>query len=196
MVLHLIRHGETIGTEKKLYYGNTDLPLTESGLISLEYLRKRGGYPALDGLKIYATELQRTSQTLHALYGKVDFQTLSGFREINFGIFEMTSYEMIRDDPLYQKWVTGNYENNIPPEGESVRQFEKRVLIQLRSLLEQKESALLVAHSGTISVIMEYLFPEEEKHFYEWAPKTGEGYSIFLAENLTYTSLPKLRNGH
>ena len=35
MTLTLIRHGLTEGNLKRLYYGSTDLPLTEAGIAAL-----------------------------------------------------------------------------------------------------------------------------------------------------------------
>ncbi len=190
MKLHLIRHGETIGTEKQLYYGATDLPVTESGLAKLQMQREAGGYPALAGLRLYVTPLQRTKQTFSALFGEHETEILPGFGEINFGIFEMTSYQTVKDDPAYQQWMAGNYEENIPPQGESVRQFQQRVEKQLKWLMSQGESALVVAHSGTISLCMSYLFPQEQRHFYSWGPKTGEGYTLNLEGKPSYVPLP------
>ena len=40
--LYLIRHGNTEGTERKLFYGSTDLPITQSGRQEVEAKRRRG----------------------------------------------------------------------------------------------------------------------------------------------------------
>lgn len=190
MTIHLIRHGETVGTEQKLYYGQTDLPVTNSGKQKLQELKAGGGYPSLDGLKLYTTPLLRTKETLWALYGEQDFEMLSGFLEVNFGIFEMTSHEELKDDLVYQNWISENFEENVPPEGESIRQFQERVFLQWKWLTEQGESAMVFSHSGTIAAIMSHVFPMQRKNFYDWAPKTGEGYSLTLGDEWTYCPIP------
>lgn len=190
MELYMIRHGETIGTEQRLYYGQTDLSLTPAGLGKLEKQREQGGYPCLDGLKIYVTERKRTIETLGALYGEVAYEVIPEFSEINFGIFEMTTYESMKDDPLYRQWIDGDHENNIPPQGESVVQFRQRVLSGLDRLIAQGKSACLFGHSGTISMIMAQLFPEESRHFYDWSPNTGEGYCVKFGSERTYRKIP------
>ena len=42
-------------------------------------------------------------------------------------------------------------------------------------------------HGGVISAIMQYCFPDEGKHLYEWQPKNGHGY---LLSNGTYQAIP------
>ena len=39
----LIRHGATAANEKRLYYGATDLSVSENGRKELEKLREKGG---------------------------------------------------------------------------------------------------------------------------------------------------------
>lgn len=190
MILHLIRHGHTQGSEQRLYYGKTDLPVSETGLHALAQKRKSGGYPSLDGLAVYTTPLQRTEHTLQALYGDVTHHILPGFGEIDFGIFEMGSYGQWKDDPQYQAWIGGDFMVNVPPQGESFAQFTVRILQQLETLVAKNQSALVIGHAGTISVIMNHFFPQENKHHYAWAPEPGEGYTLTLGDAPSYQPLP------
>ena len=113
----------------------------------------------------------------------------SRFREVNFGAFEMQSYEQLKDMPAYQKWLEGDNERNVPPDGESGEQMRRRVL---EAFSEIREDTVLVAHGGVIAAIMEHLFPEENKNRYQWQPAPGRGYRI---ENGTYTVVnPKSSN--
>ena len=98
------------------------------------------------------------------------------FREVDFGIFEMHTYEELKDDPAYIAWITGDNMANIPPEGESGNQMLARVLEALPELLE--EDTVLVTHGGVIAAILEHLFPEENKSRYQWQPAPGYGYLI------------------
>lgn len=182
MILHLIRHGHTQGTQEKRYYGQTDLAVTQEGLEELAQKRDKGGYPPLEGLEVFVTPLQRTHQTLQALYDQVEHQVLEGFAEVNFGIFEMTCYEEVKEDPQYQEWVSGDYLSNVPPGGESFHQFRQRVVAEFHRLVKEGRNALVVAHSGTIAVVMDHLFPGEQAHFYAWAPEPGEGYTLELED--------------
>ncbi|WP_409968975.1 histidine phosphatase family protein [Bengtsoniella intestinalis] len=189
MILHLIRHGQTIATQTHCYCGKTDLPITPENLEQLAAYAAAGAYPALHGCAIYTTPLLRTQQTLQAIYGAVAFDILPDFQEVDFGIFELGHYDQLQHNNDYQAWIGGDFFHNIPPTGESFAQFHCRVLSQLEGLLAQNTDALVVAHGGTISAIMSHLFPHENKSHYQWAPKPCEGYSVTLGRPNTYNKI-------
>ena len=180
----LIRHGRTEANEKWLYCGSTDLPLTEEGRRELSDLREAGAYPAAEGLRRCTSGMRRTEETLELLFGPGESIALPGFREMDFGGFEMRSYEEMKEEPDYQAWITGDNRVNVCPGGESGEQMEERVLAAWREL-ERGPDSLLVTHGGPIAAIMAYLFPGEGKNRYEWQPKNGRG---FLLERETETA--------
>ena len=189
MLIHMIRHGDTEATEKKLYYGTTDLPLSPKGREKLAAKREQGGYPRLDGLKVYTSGMLRTEETLSVIYGDVPHEALPEFREMAFGEFEMRSYEELRHVPAYIDWITGDMNKNLIPGGESGEMFEKRVIAQLKALIEKGEDCLLIVHGGVIAKVMDMLFPEDTKNFYEWQPKPGEGYTVEIGEGKASSTL-------
>ena len=128
--------------------------------------------------------MKRTNETLHILFGDVPYEVDPRFREVDFGIFEMHSYEELKDTPEYQNWLTGDNDANIPPQGESGLQMKDRVLA---ALSEIKEDTCIITHGGVIAAIMEYLFPKENKNRYQWQPRPGEGYCI---TDHTYRRIP------
>ena len=75
---------------------------------------------------------------------------------------------------------------NVPPNGESGHQMEKRILEALPELLTQ--DTVLICHGGVIAALMEALFPEEQKNRYQWQPQPGHGYRI---ENGTWQRIPE-----
>ena len=101
-----------------------------------------------------------------------------GFREVDFGIFEMKSYEQLKDDPDYQAWLTGDNEANTPPGGESGRDMTLRVLEAFRRTQALPGDTVIVTHGGVIAAIMANLFPEEGKSRYQWQPRPGCGYLL------------------
>lgn len=183
--LILLRHGRTEGNARHLYYGKTDLPLLPQTLLDLRAASARGVYPAPDGFSFVTSGMLRTEQTLRAIYGDVPFSVIEELREINFGIFEMKSYEELKDTPVYQAWLSGDWYRNVPPEGESFAECETRMLKGLARLLERAQDTICVCHGGTILTIMAHLFPEEGKDGYAWQPEPGFGYEIDL-KNHTY----------
>ena len=82
---------------------------------------------------------------------------------------------MLKNDPAYLSWITGDNEKNIPPQGESGEAFRARILAALATL---REDTVLVTHGGVIAVIMDSLFPAENKNRYQWQPRPGKGYLV------------------
>lgn len=182
MTLHLIRHGQTLANQKRLYCGKTDLPLTEDGLQAIKTLAAQDIYPDLEGLAVYTSGLLRTQQTLEAIYGPVPHDTLPGFQEMDFGAFEMKSYEQLKNNPDYIAWIE-DPSGQVPcPGGDSAESFSHRVFSAFESLKKKNSSALVICHGGVIAKLMQHLFPQEPRHFYQWQPKPGEGYTLSLAK--------------
>lgn len=173
MKLYLIRHGETAANEAHLYCGSTDLPLSCAGRRELEDLH----YP-LENVRFLTSGMRRTEETLEILFGPVPHRAEPAFREVDFGKFEMRSYEQLKDDPEYQIWITGDNDRNTPPGGESGEAQARRVLAAFQTLLEEGQDTVLVTHGGVIAAIMAAQFPEEHKNRYQWQPKPGRGYCL------------------
>lgn len=170
MTIYLIRHGKTEANEKHLYCGSTDLPLSERGKAELQ---KR--HYDIQNVRFLTSGMKRTDETLRLLFGDVPYEVEPRFREVDFGAFEMHSYEELKNRADYQAWITGDNETNVPPQGESGRQMKERVLAALSGI---REDTCIIAHGGVIAVIMEHLFPEEGKNRYQWQPQNGCGYRV------------------
>ena len=179
MTIYLIRHGKTAANEQRLYCGSTDLPLSDAGRSELQML-----HYDIKNVRFITSGMKRTNETLGILFGEVPFETDPRFREVDFGIFEMHSYDQLKDTPAYQQWLTGDNESNIPPQGEGGVQMKLRVLEAFRQI---REDACIVTLGGVIAAIMVHLFPNEGKNRYDWQPKNGYGYKI---SGETYTILP------
>ena len=179
MSIYLIRHGKTRANEDHLYCGSTDLPLSPAGLAELGELRY-DIHPA----RFVTSGMRRTDETLKALFGNVPFTVDARFREVDFGSFEMKSYDMLKDDPAYQTWITGDNEGNVPPQGESGVQMTRRVLAAFSEL---PDGTALICHGGVIAAIMAACFPAEGKHRYQWQPLNGHGYEL---SGDTYREIP------
>lgn len=187
MKIILIRHGATAANEQHRYCGSTDLPLSERGREALRELR----YDA--PVANYATSgMKRTEETLALLFGERPHAVLPDFREVDFGAFEMGSYEELKDNAAYQSWLTGDNEKNVPPGGESGEAMKVRVQKGWNALEKRGEDWVLVTHGGVIAVILETLFPEEGKNRYQWQPKPGHGYCLRKEDgSWRYEALPE-----
>ena len=179
MSIYLIRHGKTVANEQHLYCGSTDLPLSDGGREELHSMRYD-----ITPERFVTSGMKRTDETLRILFGNVPFSVDSRFREVDFGAFEMKSYEMLKEKAAYQAWLTGDNERNVPPGGESGVQMTRRVLEALREI---PDGTALITHGGVIAAIMASLFPADGKHRYQWQPRNGHGYEI---RGGTYRPIP------
>lgn len=179
MSIYLIRHGKTVANEQHLYCGSTDLPLSEAGREELHSMRYD-----ITPVRFVTSGMKRTDETLRILFGNVPYCVDSRFREVDFGAFEMKSYEMLKEKAAYQAWLTGDNERNVPPEGESGVQMTRRVLEAFREI---PDGTALITHGGVIAAIMASLFPADGKHRYQWQPRNGHGYEI---RGGTYRPIP------
>ena len=182
MTIHLIRHGKTRANESWLYCGWTDLPLSENGRKELEGLRKTVAYPDISGCRIYTSGMERTRQTLEVLYGAMPYTEEPCLKEMNFGEFEMRDYEHLKDDPDYQRWITGDNMANVCPKGESGNAMTARVLFAFSWIRARGEDAAIFTHGGVIAAIMEDLFPGQRESRYQWQPKNGLGYTLTFSD--------------
>lgn len=175
-MIYLIRHGKTEANEKHLYCGSRDISLSDLGKKELGRLSYKVRNP-----RFFTSGMKRTNETLKVLFGDVKYKEVPDLKEIDFGAFEMKSYDELKDNPEYIKWISGDNEANTPPAGESGKAMKARVMpafYHLQSLDVPGEDIVIITHGGVIAGIMETLFPEEGKNLYEWQPVPGHGYAV------------------
>ena len=196
--IYLIRHGTTEANIKKLYYGASDVPLSNEGVDMVAKFALEGKYPSADGADLYTTGMIRTDQTFFLIYGCKDYQVIPELREYNFGDFEMKTYEEIKDLPAYQAWVSDAEALTPCPGGESPVAFRARVEAGLSNLLinhglpgSEERKTIVICHGGVIADIMAICFPAEAKDIYQWLPVPGSGYRIHIkaGEAVSYEAL-------
>lgn len=192
MIVHLLRHGKTPANERHLYCGSTDVPLSDAGNAELAEMAVMHKYPPADGLRICTSGLLRTVQTLQMLYGICDYEEIPGLRELDFGSFEMHSYDELKNDAAYIAWITDETGALPCPGGESSEGFKERVFDAFDSVLADGQDALIVCHGGVIAQLMARMFPYEERNFYEWQPSAGRGYTVTFENGIpaAYTAIP------
>ena len=181
--IYLIRHGMTEANEKHLYCGSTDLPLSEAGREAVKAL----SYHVPEDAEFICSGMKRTVETLKLLFGDVPYRVEPDLREVDFGAFEMHSYEELKDRADYQAWLTGDNDANVTPGGESGQQMRERVLKAFDRLAGENRNLVIVSHGGVIASLMESLFPEEGKNRYQWQPKPGHGYEL---KDGSYRAIP------
>lgn len=180
MKLILIRHGLTEGNVRQLYYGSTDLPLLPEGVEALQKQAAAGIYPT-GAKRYYTSPLIRTQQTLKNIYGDVPFTVVDDLREMPFGIFEMATYDEIKDHPLYQGWKGDTFSTYVGPGGESWEMVALRGDKALREIIARGEDAVCVTHGGLIGSVMTMWFPGRIRPFVD-TPEPGKGFILTVED--------------
>lgn len=187
----LLRHGMTPGNQLGRYIGSTDEGLSEVGRSLLAEKKKLlddgENVPEL----LFVSPMLRCRQTAEIFFPKVEQLEVRDFREMDFGIFENKNYQELSGNPEYQKWIDGFCEGPVPG-GEEKKKFQRRVMdafLMTLKYCEEKQvhSAAYVVHGGTIMSLMEQ-YAEEQKSYFDWHVKNGDGYSF----DLTWKSDRKL----
>ncbi len=158
-------------------------------------LKEEDIYPKVTEADFYTTGLLRTEETFRIIFGEEDHSVLEDLKEMSFGDYEKHSYEELKELPEYQTWIGDKTGTTAPPNGESAKAFQERVrkgfrqLVGLHKLKEfsvrhsgKEAHSAVVCHGGVISQIMAECFPEEGKHYYEWIPEPGHGYTIKMED--------------
>lgn len=124
---YIIRHGESLGNQKNLFLGHTDLGLTERGHAQAEIT---GAY--LKDVQIdnfYSSDLKRAYETCKHISDKkgMTITTHKGLREIFAGEWEGKPFEFLLDNnPSFRIWLN-DISNACCDGGESVRELKERV---------------------------------------------------------------------
>ncbi len=171
----LVRHGETEWVRQKRYQGKTDIGLNQNGLRQARKVAAflRGERPDV----IFCSGLKRARQTAEAIAkaaGKTRAIRIDrGLNELSFGRWEGLGHSETRD--LYPAGVRKFYRaspQSRPDGGESMKAFQKRVGKFIRRLLETcgraDQTVMVVAHGGTIRMLMVHLLGIPMKLFWNF----------------------------
>lgn len=149
MILTIIRHPETKCNIERKIQGHKDSPLTELGTEIATDLAFR--LQDLDISEIIASNLGRCVQTAKIIADETDVPVsyTMELRERNFGDYNGKENAFIRQQmDMHDPDVT-------PPNGESFREMQSRVLDFVRTLEGSTEgSLLLVTHEGCLRAIL------------------------------------------
>lgn len=147
MTLFMIRHGETTGNVQKLFYGNMDLPLTETGRDQAQALR-----PLLENYRfdrVYSSDLSRAAETAQlALPGCQPEQTPL-LREYEMGTLCGKTH---KEGLALYGYLNSHYE---VAGGESPAQVAARLQTFLNDALARGDERVAVfTHSGVMKTMM------------------------------------------
>lgn len=180
MQVSLIRHGKTNSNLEHRYQGRLDDPLCEQGIVLLQQNKAAGIYPAAE--RVICSPKQRCIQTARIICGEeMPIFLEPELRETDFGKFEGKTYEELKEDADYLRWLDSNGTGEIPG-GESQAQMSERCVkgfCQQMEYLSQTayEQVLFVVHGGTIMALLER-FADPAQPFSSFYVENGDGYCI------------------
>ena len=190
MELILIRHATTQGNLERRFIGTTDLPILPEGADLARSVAP--SLPTVD--HIYISPLIRCRQTAELLWPHVPMTVVPELRETDFGPFEGKNHEELKDDPLYQAWISAPDPARIPV-GESAEQVVARAGTGLRFLLHDAtargfDRVAAVSHGGTIMALLAAFGTPQRENLYDWMCPNCGGFLLEAAlEPLTFRVL-------
>lgn len=179
--LHLIRHGETEGNQKKLCVGSrTDLPLAPEGAEELRKLLKTFQYPFVQ--KVYSSPMLRCRETAEILFPEAAAETVDGLRECDLGEFEGRPFAELNKQEAFLQWLEGK---SPPPGGEDSRALGERITAAFEYMLNDMMNchlaeAAAVTHGAVIMGLLSmYGYPKAKMR--DWAAENGCGYTVMTS---------------
>ena len=186
MKLLVARHGETPLNQQKKFYGSTDVSLDAVGEEQAAQLVRKLNHTKLD--YIFCSGLMRAQQTARPVvkqHDEAEVRMLTDLNEKGFGNWEgLNADEIQRSDPQnWERWLESPL-TFTPPTVESFMDFKYRIkqgLTEILATTESEETALVVAHLGTLRVMHQLLLATKTDF---WAIHFDAGcYSSYMIHN-------------
>lgn len=154
MIVYVARHGEAEGNREGRFLGQVNPPLTERGR---EQARRMGEALKTAGIEqIRASDLDRAFTTASIIGGIIGLpvERTEALREVDHGVIDGWTSEAIMASEYGPAREKDKY-NYAPPQGESYKSIEARILSELTPL--PSRLTLLVTHLGPMRVLLHKL---------------------------------------
>lgn len=153
--LFIIRHGSTAFNEAHRYCGSTDCSLSSHGRNQVARLGSQ--FNTVPLTRVVHSPMHRCveSATAVAKENNLPLESVSDLREIDFGDWEgLTFNEAHAQYPADAKALLAGNPSFSFPNGESAVELHQRVSQAFKSILPIDGPTALVAHGGTIRVLL------------------------------------------
>lgn len=180
--LWLIRHGETLGNEKKWIQGHIDEPLSEIGRQQARLLAKRLATIPFHG--VYSSPLSRAYETAQIIFGErqVTIDTMDDLIEIDMGNWESQSFfEMFTVESFGKRRIFGQ-DRDLVGGAETISALLQRGLRVVKRILTQHQEGniALVSHSAFLTALVTAQLRLNDR--YELAPLLIGNASLSILE--------------
>lgn len=162
--LLLIRHGQPLQHQEKIFLGQTDLELSRQGILEAEDSGKKLLQMMPLATKIYSSDLKRARQTAEIIKEELDpvakeknIILTPEFREMNLGSWDGLFINDVKTQfsKEYEERGKNLLSFKIDQNSENYYDLRYRVLKKLNKILEEDDQGdiVIVAHAGVIAVI-------------------------------------------
>lgn len=155
--IFFVRHGETKWNETFRLQGQTDIPLSATGVEQAWAISKR--LESLQFAGIFSSHLTRAKETA-AIIAKphgLTVKELPDLQELNFGDWEGLTVEELKKNhtELAKTWWENPLGTRIPG-GETLAELAERATRSTMNIIEKypQEQVVVVAHGGTIRSVV------------------------------------------
>ena len=164
-----VRHGKTHFNEINLTQGWCDSPLSKVGIRQVESISKQLEQYQID--KAYTSPLGRAVQTANIILSKKEVEPIyeECFKEVNFGILEGISTELVRklniESPDWLEDLDMDYR---PYEGEDIHDVISKHHKAVQEIIEdcnEKDTVLIVGHGCSLYGFIKSLLPQQSFKF-------------------------------
>lgn len=148
MILYLIRHTQP-DVQAGICYGQTNLGLADSFQAEVEAIKARLGEVALT--HSFSSPLQRCFKLAQELSGKKLIHTDDRLMELNFGDWEMKSWDEINQSEAGKIWFS-DFIHKPCPNGECYINLQDRIINFMQGFksIPDNSQVLIVTHAGPI----------------------------------------------
>lgn len=152
---YIVRHGKTVWNQEHRTQGQKDSPLTEKAKQDIVLLRERLKNLNID--LIYSSDLKRAHDTANLLGLGLDIHLEKGFREIDFGVWEGMTIDLIKSNysELYENWKE-NPEETTFIGGENMTKAMERIQKTFWNIdqMHNGKNILIVCHAMVIKLML------------------------------------------
>ncbi len=165
-----MRHGQTDHNNNRRVAGYTDIELNDEGRLQVRKLGERLVKEEINA--VYTSDLKRAVDTAEAAVSGRDIEIIKTeeLREMNFGAAEEMTFTELREQFPEIAGSVMNFAAGLSfPGGETFAEFATRACGFLKRLEDYKEdeTVLIVAHGGTLKVLICELLGIDQSHWYQ-----------------------------
>ncbi len=177
VTVHLIRHEKTKANFERKYIGWTDESIVVEEKCSVPLCPKI----------VYGSDLKRCEETSKLYFPEATYKPVQSLREMNFGDFEMKTYDQLKTNEMYRNWIESP-EKITPSNGESFHDFTTRVVSGFEHIIQESNEYVFVVHGGVIRILLSKYGPTTQT----FQQVTADHRTIYT---LTWSDLSDVKGG-